>query len=40
MRAHYGLDARTISGDEEAALTFAGATSERADNGRGRSSWT
>ncbi len=34
VRERYGLDARTISGDEEAALTFAGATSERADNGR------
>ncbi|MGH2839352.1 MAG: Ppx/GppA phosphatase family protein [Solirubrobacteraceae bacterium] len=29
----YGIDARTIDGDEEAALTFAGATSERADDG-------
>ena len=28
------LDARTISGDEEAALTFAGATSERPHDGR------
>ena len=26
----YGLDARTIAGDEEARLTFLGATSERA----------
>jgi exopolyphosphatase/guanosine-5'-triphosphate,3'-diphosphate pyrophosphatase len=34
VRERYGLDARTIGGDEEAALTFAGATSERADNGR------
>jgi exopolyphosphatase/guanosine-5'-triphosphate,3'-diphosphate pyrophosphatase len=33
VRDHYGLDARTIGGDEEAALTFAGATSERADDG-------
>jgi exopolyphosphatase/guanosine-5'-triphosphate,3'-diphosphate pyrophosphatase len=30
--ADRGLDARTISGDEEAALTFRGATSERADD--------
>jgi exopolyphosphatase/guanosine-5'-triphosphate,3'-diphosphate pyrophosphatase len=29
--AEHVPDARTISGDEEAALTFAGATSERAD---------
>jgi exopolyphosphatase/guanosine-5'-triphosphate,3'-diphosphate pyrophosphatase len=29
----FGLDARTIGGDEEAALTFAGATSERTHNG-------
>jgi exopolyphosphatase/guanosine-5'-triphosphate,3'-diphosphate pyrophosphatase len=34
VRERYGLDARTIGGDEEAALTFAGATSERADGGR------
>jgi exopolyphosphatase/guanosine-5'-triphosphate,3'-diphosphate pyrophosphatase len=33
VRADYGLDARTISGDEEAALTFAGATSERVRDG-------
>ncbi len=33
VRDDYGLDARTIGGDEEAALTFAGATSERADRG-------
>jgi exopolyphosphatase/guanosine-5'-triphosphate,3'-diphosphate pyrophosphatase len=33
VRDDYGLDARTIGGDEEAALTFAGATSERPDNG-------
>ena len=31
VRERYELDARTIGGDEEAALTFAGATSERAD---------
>jgi exopolyphosphatase/guanosine-5'-triphosphate,3'-diphosphate pyrophosphatase len=34
VRERYGLDARTIAGDEEAALTFAGATSERAHDGR------
>ena len=28
-----GIDARTIGGGEEAALTFSGATSERADDG-------
>jgi len=28
-----GIDARTIRGSEEAALTFSGATSERADDG-------
>jgi exopolyphosphatase/guanosine-5'-triphosphate,3'-diphosphate pyrophosphatase len=33
VRADFGLDARTIGGDEEAALTFAGATSERPDDG-------
>ena len=33
VRGDHGLDARTIGGDEEAALTFAGATSERADGG-------
>jgi exopolyphosphatase/guanosine-5'-triphosphate,3'-diphosphate pyrophosphatase len=33
VRERYDLDARTIGGDEEAALTFAGATSERADTG-------
>ena len=33
VRDGHGLDARTIGGDEEAALTFAGATSERADDG-------
>ena len=33
VRDDYGLDARTIGGDEEAALTFAGATSERVDDG-------
>jgi exopolyphosphatase / guanosine-5'-triphosphate,3'-diphosphate pyrophosphatase len=34
VRERCGLDARTIDGDEEAALTFAGATSERPDDGR------
>jgi exopolyphosphatase/guanosine-5'-triphosphate,3'-diphosphate pyrophosphatase len=34
VRERYDLDARTIGGDEEAALTFAGATSERTDNSR------
>jgi exopolyphosphatase / guanosine-5'-triphosphate,3'-diphosphate pyrophosphatase len=33
IRKRYALDARTIGGDEEAALTFAGATSERDDQG-------
>ena len=33
VRERYDLDARTIDGDEEAALTFAGATSERDDAG-------
>ena len=33
VRDRHGLDARTIGGDEEAALTFAGATSERPDDG-------
>ena len=30
VRADFGLDARTLSGDEEAQLSFLGATSERA----------
>jgi exopolyphosphatase/guanosine-5'-triphosphate,3'-diphosphate pyrophosphatase len=34
VRERFGLDARTIDGAEEAALTFAGATSERADDHR------
>jgi exopolyphosphatase/guanosine-5'-triphosphate,3'-diphosphate pyrophosphatase len=34
VRERFGLDARTIDGDEEAALTFAGATSERVDDHR------
>ena len=33
VRERFGLDARTIGGGEEAALTFAGATSEREANG-------
>lgn len=33
VRDDFGLDARTIGGDEEAALTFAGATSERPHDG-------
>jgi len=34
VREGFGLDARTIDGSEEAALTFAGATSERSRDGR------
>ena len=33
VRDDFGLDARTIGGDEEARLTFAGATSERRHDG-------
>jgi exopolyphosphatase/guanosine-5'-triphosphate,3'-diphosphate pyrophosphatase len=33
VRERFGLDARTIDGDEEASLTFSGATSERAHDG-------
>jgi exopolyphosphatase/guanosine-5'-triphosphate,3'-diphosphate pyrophosphatase len=33
VREDYGLDAHTITGDEEAQLTFAGATSERPHDG-------
>jgi exopolyphosphatase/guanosine-5'-triphosphate,3'-diphosphate pyrophosphatase len=33
VREDFGLDARTIDGDEEADLTFAGATSERPHDG-------
>jgi exopolyphosphatase / guanosine-5'-triphosphate,3'-diphosphate pyrophosphatase len=33
VRDDFGLDARAIGGDEEAALMFDGATSERADDG-------
>ena len=33
VREDFGLDARTIGGDEEAALTFSGATSERPHDG-------
>jgi exopolyphosphatase/guanosine-5'-triphosphate,3'-diphosphate pyrophosphatase len=32
MKERFGLDARTISGDEEARLTFLGATNARADS--------
>jgi exopolyphosphatase/guanosine-5'-triphosphate,3'-diphosphate pyrophosphatase len=35
VRDEYGLDARTIPGDEEARLTFLGATSERPDDAPG-----
>ena len=35
VRAEFGIDARTIDGDEEARLTFLGATSERDDSGDG-----
>jgi len=31
VRDDFGLDARTLAGDEEAALTFLGATSQRGD---------
>jgi exopolyphosphatase / guanosine-5'-triphosphate,3'-diphosphate pyrophosphatase len=34
MRDRFGIDARTISGDEEARLTFLGATSARAGSER------
>lgn len=33
LRERFGIDARIISGDEEARLTFAGATTERLDGG-------
>jgi exopolyphosphatase/guanosine-5'-triphosphate,3'-diphosphate pyrophosphatase len=33
LRERFGIDARIISGDEEARLTFAGATAERAPGG-------
>ena len=33
VRERFGLDARTIDGDEEATLTFSGATSERPHDG-------
>lgn len=33
VRERFGLDARTIGGDEEATLTFSGATSERPHDG-------
>ena len=32
LKQRFGIDARTISGDEEARLTFLGATSERNDD--------
>jgi exopolyphosphatase / guanosine-5'-triphosphate,3'-diphosphate pyrophosphatase len=35
VRDDYGLEARTIAGDEEARLTFLGATSERAPDAAG-----
>ena len=35
VRTEFGLDARTIDGDEEAQLTFLGATSERDDGSDG-----
>jgi exopolyphosphatase/guanosine-5'-triphosphate,3'-diphosphate pyrophosphatase len=34
IRERFGLDARTIAGEEEARLTFRGATSERPEDGR------
>jgi exopolyphosphatase / guanosine-5'-triphosphate,3'-diphosphate pyrophosphatase len=34
VRTRFGLDARAISGDDEARLSFLGATSERADDDR------
>jgi exopolyphosphatase / guanosine-5'-triphosphate,3'-diphosphate pyrophosphatase len=34
LRERFGINARTISGDEEARLTFLGATSERNDDHR------
>jgi exopolyphosphatase / guanosine-5'-triphosphate,3'-diphosphate pyrophosphatase len=33
LRERFGIEARIISGDEEARLTFAGATAERRDGG-------
>ena len=38
VRDDFGLDARTISGDEEARLTFAGATASATRDGPSRSS--
>ena len=35
VRAEFDIDGRTIDGDEEAGLTFLGATSERDDSGDG-----
>ena len=34
LKQRFGIDPRTISGDEEARLTFLGATSERYDDGK------
>jgi exopolyphosphatase / guanosine-5'-triphosphate,3'-diphosphate pyrophosphatase len=34
LRERFGIEARVISGDEEARLTFAGATAERPDGGQ------
>ena len=34
LKQRFGIDPRTISGDEEARLTFLGATSERNDDGK------
>ena len=36
VRTDYGLDARTLTGDEEAGLTFLGATSDRPPDSRER----
>jgi exopolyphosphatase/guanosine-5'-triphosphate,3'-diphosphate pyrophosphatase len=36
VRSDYGLDARTLGGDEEARMTYLGAISERAGDGRTR----
>jgi exopolyphosphatase/guanosine-5'-triphosphate,3'-diphosphate pyrophosphatase len=34
LKQHFGIEARTISGDEEARLTFLGATSDRNDDSK------
>ena len=39
VRERFGLEGRTLSGDEEAAFTFAGATAAR-PAGRSRPSWS